>query len=154
MALAQSQYLRIFDPAGLTFERWQSYYAAGAVTWESTQWRYVPFSADGFTAGVTDNDSGISISAPAIPLVINAFESALEAGRLVELRIYQFDPLAGNTAPQVGQTLIAGYVGQATGANGAVSRLALQLGAALAPVGSQMPPRTLTTLMMGKGCRL
>lgn len=154
MAYAQAQYLQILDEASVVYHRWQSYYGTGAITWESNPWIYVPFVADGFTQGVSNEDASISITAPATPDVITAFEEALELGRLIELRIYGFNPQDGNDTPQVGQTLVGQYLGQAAGASGNITTMTLQLGSALAPVGSQIPPRKLTLLMMGMGCRL
>lgn len=96
---AQSQYLRIYDAGGTTYERWQSYYANAAVTWSSAAWIYVPFIADGITAGNSGVEGSVSVTAPATGLVVDAFLAAIRDGRLVELSIYQFDSIAGNTAP-------------------------------------------------------
>lgn len=154
MATAQSQYLRIFDTAGVTYERWQSYYVNAVVTWDSAPWIYVPFYADGFTAGISGDDANVSVTAPGSRLVIDAFEDAIRDGRLAEIEIYTFDPGVNNTTPQAGQELIGSYVGQIIGGTGTLTGITIQLGSALSPVGSQVPPRKLTTLMMGQGCRL
>jgi hypothetical protein len=154
MARAQSQYLRIYDTGGTTYQRWQSYYGNATVSFASASWEYVPFIADGFTAGVSGDETDISVSAPAIAPVISAFEAAIRNGRLVELSIYQFDPTLGNDTPQAGQTLVAGYTGQVVGGSGGLTSLMLQLGSALSPVGAQLPPRKFTTALIGKGCRL
>lgn len=153
MARAQAQYLRIYDEA-TTYQRWQSYYANATITWDSKPWQYVPFVADGFTEGVSGDESNISVRAPAILTVVQAFDAAILAGRLVELSTYQFDPLFGNDAPQSNQTLIGQYVGQVAGGAGGLTTMMLQLGSAISPVGAQIPPRTFTTAIMGKGARL
>jgi hypothetical protein len=54
----------------------------------------------------------------------------------------------------VGQVLEASFLGQVTGATATLTRMTIQLGSALDPVGYQVPPRSLTTLMIGVGCRL
>lgn len=153
MARAQAQYLRIYDDA-TTYQRWQSYYANVTVTWDGTPWQYVPFSADGFTEGISGDESNISVQAPAITTVVTAFEAAILDGRMVELSTYQFDPLNGNDVPQASQALIARYVGQVAGGGGGLTMMTLQLGSAISPVGAQIPPRTFTTAIMGKGARL
>ena len=155
MARAQSQYLRIYDAnTSVTLQRWQSYYANVSVTFDSQDWAFVPFIAEGFTEGISGDESNITISAPATPLVVTAFESAVTRGHLVEIKTYQFDALLGNNAPQAGQQLIAAYVGQVTGGGGSLTELQVQLGSPVAPVGSQIPPRTFTTAIIGKGCKL
>jgi hypothetical protein len=133
VARAQSQYLRIYDiDTDVTLQRWQSYYANATVTFSSQQWAYVPFTAEGFTEGISGDESNITISAPATPIVVEAFE----------------------TAPQSGQQEIAVFVGQVTGGSGSLTTLTVQLGSAISPVGAQIPPRTFTTAMIGKGCKL
>ena len=154
MARAQSQYLRIYDTVGTTYHRWQSYYTDTIVSWESTQWTYVPFIADGYTAGISGDENNVSVKCPAIPIVVSAFESAIKNGHLVELRIYQFDVIMGNTLPLSTQTLIGQYTGQASGGSATLTAMVLSLGSALSPVGAQIPPRKFTNAIMGMGCVL
>lgn len=151
MARAQSQYLRIYDTAGITYQRWQSYYANTAVSWDGTTWQYVPFIADGFTAGLSGDETDISVAAPATSVVMDAFLSAIRAGHLVELTIYQFDTIDGNDTPQTDQELVARMNGQVVGASGGLTSMIIQLGSALSPIGAQIPPRKFTTAIMGKG---
>jgi len=151
---AQSQYLRIYDSGGTTYQRWQSYYANTSITWASAKWLYVPFIADGITAGVSGDESNVTITAAATSMVIDAFEAAILDGRLVDLSIYQFDSNSGNDSPQASQQLVAGYTGQVTGGAATLTTLTLQLGSALSPVGTQVPPRKFTTAIMGQGVRI
>ena len=150
---AQSQYLRIYDAGGTTYQRWQSYYANTSVTWSSATWNYVPFIADGITAGSSGTEESVSVTAAATGLVLEAFLAAISDGRLVDLSIYQFDSVAGNNTPQAGQELVASYTGQVVGGNGGLTSLTIQLGSALSPVGAQVPPRKLTLAIMGQGIR-
>lgn len=154
MARAQAQYLRVYDVAGVTYQRWQSYYANTTAAWNNTSWAYVPFIADGFTAGISGDESNVTISAPAIGLVISAFENAIRNGHLAELLIYEFDTLLGNNTPQSNQILVGSYTGQVVGGTAGLTSITLQLGSALSPVGAQIPPRAFTTAIMGKGCKL
>lgn len=154
MSLASAQYLRVFDAAGATYQRWQSYHAWAAVTWDSATWIYQPFQADGFTAGLTGDESGVSITAPATPLVVDTAGRALAQGHLLELKLYQFDPSAGDATPPGGQVLIGSFTGQIVGASETLTEIRLELGSSLSPVGAQIPPRTMTTRLIGKGCKL
>ena len=154
MARAQSQYLRIYDTAGVTYQRWQSYYGNTTVSYSSASWQYVPFIADGITEGISGDESNITVSAPATTTVMDAFLPAIRDGRLVELSTYQFDTQLGNDIPQAAQVLIGRYTGQVTGGSGGLTSITLQLGSAISPVGAQIPPRAFTTAIMGKGCRL
>lgn len=150
---AQSQYLRIYDTGGTTYNRWQSYYANDSVTWDGAKWLYVPFIADGITAGITGDESNVTVTTAATSMVLTAFENAMREGFLVDLSIYQFDVLEGNNTPQAGQELVAAYTGQVVGGRSTLTSLTLQLGSALSPVGAQVPPRKFTTAIMGQGIR-
>lgn len=154
MARGQSQYLRIYDTAGVTYQRWQSYYSGTTVSWDGASWDYVPFIADGFTGGLSGDETDINIAAPATGVVMDAFMAAIRQARMVELKIYQFDTNNGNDAPQTVQELVGTVTGQVVGGTGGLTNISIQLGVALSPVGAQIPPRKFTTRIMGKGCRL
>ncbi len=153
MARGQSQYLRIFS-GSTTYQRWQSYYVNTSVTWEGQSWSYQPFEADGITAGEVQSESSLSVRLPATTNVMDVVLQALDDARLAELRLYEFDTLAGNSVPQSGQTLIASYIGEVVGVTGSFTQIAMELGSSLAPVGAQIPPRKFSTQLVGAPCKL
>jgi phage-related protein len=150
---AQSQYLRIYDSGGTTYQRWQSYYANTSVTWQGAKWLYVPFTADGLTSGISGDETSITITTAATSMVLDAFNAAMREGRLVDLSIYQFDAEIDNITPQATQTLVSGFTGQVVGGSGTLTSMTILLGTALSPVGAQVPPRVFTTNIMGQGVR-
>ena len=150
MARAEAQYLRIFDSAGITYFRWQSYYVGSTVAWGGQSWEYHPFSAKDLASG----PSTLDVTITATPAAVQAIEAALKNVRLVEIQQYSFDPTAGNDAPQSGQTLIASFTGEVVGAGGNFYQINFQLGSILAPIGAQVPPRKYTTFLIGAPCRL
>lgn len=152
MAYAQSQYLRLYDSAG-TYIRWQSYYVNKTVTWESNPWQYMPFLAEGFVSSITGVDADVTVSMPATYVAAQTLDQAILGEWLVELRLYQFDPQLGDSTPQVGQTLVSSYLGQVVSGGATMTRISMSVGSALSPVGSQLPPRKLTTMLMGMGVR-
>jgi hypothetical protein len=153
MARAQSQFLRIFS-GSTTYQRWQSYYVNSSVTWEGASWSYQAFDADGITAGEVQSESSITVRLPATTTVIDAILKALEDGRLVELRMYEFDTLLGNSTPQASQSLIASYLGEVVNVQGSFTALDVELGSSLSPVGAQVPPRKFSTRLCGAPCKL
>jgi hypothetical protein len=153
MARAQSQFLRIYS-GNVTYNRWQSYYVNTSVTWENAAWAYQAFDADGIVAGGVESESSISIALPATTNVVESVLAALEEARLVELRIYEFDTLLGNTTPQDGQNLIASYIGEVVNASGTFTSIQMELGSSLSPVGAQVPPRKFTSRLIGVPCKL
>lgn len=153
MEQGKSQYLQFSDAAGNVLDRWQNYYVDQAIIWQYVPWTFVRFRAGGLTAGVSGDEASITIEAPAILRVRLTFEAALRNGHLIQLRQYQFDPLAV-TQPPAGQVLQAQFLGQTVGGGANLTTMRLQLGSALAPIGRQVPPRSLTTLIMGAGARL
>jgi hypothetical protein len=153
MARGQSQYLRIFDEAG-TLHRWQNYYINSTVSIGGNTWAFMSFDVDGFTAGQTGDEGGVSVTLPATALVMDVVADALRNARLVELTMYEFDTLEGNDAPQVDQDLIASYVGEVVAAGGPFESVNLELGSSLSPVGAQVPPRKFTSRLIGVPCKL
>jgi hypothetical protein len=154
MARAEAQYMRIFDSAGTTYFRWQSYYVGSTVTWSSQSWEYHPFSARGLVSGQTGGASSLQVTIPATPAAVQAIEAALANVRLVEILQYSFDPTVNNATPQGGQTLMASFIGEVVGAGGDFSQITFQLGSILAPIGAQVPPRKYTSILIGAPCRL
>lgn len=154
MARAQSQYLRIYDSSGVTYARWQSYYVNTNVTWDTVPWIYIPFEADGITEGSSGEEAAINITAPATSVVTSNFEAGIREGRLAELRLYQFEQPLGDTSPPADQQLVTTFNGQIVGGSSSLTRMTIQLGSALSPIGVQVPPRKLTTAMIGLGCKL
>ena len=154
MARAEAQYLRIFDSAGVTYARWQSYYVGSTVTWSSASWGYRPFSVNGLTSGTTGGASSLQVSMPATPSAVEAIEEALKNIRLVEISQYAFDPTINNSTPQSTQSLVASFIGEVVDAGGGLTQLNFQLGSILSPVGAQVPPRKFTSILIGAPCRL
>ena len=164
MARAQAQYLRIYDLAGTTYERWQNYYSGKTVTSQGQSWDYEPFLADGLVTGTRGDEAEITVSVAATTRVVRAFEESLNKGRLVDVSMYAFNPALGNEEPQpiitfslpgfVGQRLISQFTGQVVSASGGISNLSISLGSSLSPVGAQIPPRKFTTSIMGKGAKI
>lgn len=153
MSRAQAQLFRLYEAAGTTRERWQSYWAT-TITYETHKWDYLPFDASGFVEGDSGSGQNITVSMPATARVVIAAERALEAGWLAELRIFQFDSSIAAGGPPAGMTLIGLFNGQVIGGRAKATEFTLQLGSALAPVGATVPPRRLTTAIMGIGAQL
>jgi len=152
MDRAQSQFLRIYDAAGITYQRWQNTWSNAIVTWDSASWVYVAFTASGVASGVTGDEGGISLTLPATGVVTQAVDLALEQARLFEVKTYEFDPVAdGVSSPPAGQTLISTFLGEIVNASEKDFEFTLQLGSSLSPIGAQFPPRTLTNNLIGMG---
>ena len=154
MARGQAQYLRIFDEAAGTLQRWQNYYINATVTFDGGTWAFMGFDVDDFTAGQTGDEGGVSVTLPATAFVVDTVEDALRNARLCELQMYEFDTLDCNDAPQPDQQLIASYVGEVVGAGGAFESLTLELCSSLSPVGSQVPTRKFTSRLIGVPVKL
>ena len=153
MGRAQAQYLRIFDDSS-TYVRWQGYYVNQTVTLDSASWEYMPFSASGIVESGASGGKSVSITVPATNSVVEAFNLALSYGRFCELKIYEFDSRLDQTAPQSGQNLIAAYTAEVVNVSGTFTRLDIELGSSLSPVGAQVPPRKFTSYLIGAPLRI
>ena len=152
MDRGQSQFLRIYDAAGITYQRWQNTYSNAIVSWDSASWVYVAFTASGVASGVTGDEGGITLTLPATGVVVQAVDLAMEQARLFEVKTYEFDPVVdGVSSPPAGQTLISTFLGEITNASEKDFEFTLQLGSSLSPIGAQFPPRTLTNNLIGMG---
>lgn len=153
MARGQAQYLRIFSGVS-TFHRWQNYYINATVIFDGAPWAFQPFDVDGFTTGQTGDEGEITVSLPATAFVIEVVESALRNSWLCELEMYEFDTIISNNWPQADQQLIASYVGEVVSAGGPFESITLELGSSLSPVGAQVPPRKMTSRLIGVPVKL
>lgn len=153
-AIASSQFLRISDAAGTAWHRWQSFYAHRSVTLNGQPWLFQPFEASALTIGQTGDEGGVTLELPATPLTLDAAAIAMAQGHVFELFSYEFTPTGTESAPPSSQQLVAQFAGEIVNASANLTGLRLELGSSLAPVGAQIPPRTFTTRLMGKGCRL
>jgi hypothetical protein len=152
MGRAQAQYLRIFDSSS-TYARWQGYYVNQTITLDSASWEYMPFSASGIIESGASSGKSVSITVPATNSIVEAFTLALSYGRFCELKIYEFDSRLDQIAPQSGQSLIGAYTSQVVNVNGTFTRLEIELGSSLSPIGAQVPPRTFTSYLIGAPLR-
>jgi hypothetical protein len=150
---AVSQYLRIYSGA-TDYQLWQSYYVNQTVTWDGKQWSFQPFSIDGIIAGDVSAEGSLTVGVPSTSVTLPAIRTALRFGYLIQVDQYEFDPQQGNDAPQEQQQLIASYVGEVIGVKGRLTWLEIELGSTLAPIGIQVPPRTMTSQLIGTPCQL
>lgn len=150
---AQSQYLRILDENG-TYRRWQQFYYDQTVTWDSVDWDYHPFSVNALIGSSTQAEAGITVTVPATSEAVALFNLAIDNNYLCEIKLYEFDPRLSQAVPQDGQLLIGGYIGEVIGISGSFTELEVSIGSGLAPVGSQVPPRTFSSRLVGNPVKL
>jgi len=110
--------------------------------------------AEGLTEGVNGQESDIDVTIPEGTSAMRIVEQSILQGLLEELTVYQFDTILGNATPQAGQQLVTQYTGQIVSGSGELTSITMRIGAALTPIGAQVPPRKFTTAIMGQGCRL
>jgi hypothetical protein len=150
---AQVQLLRIFS-GSTTLQRWQSRWQNRSITWAGSSWTWQQFNADGLTAGDIESEGSLTIEAPRTASLQDIFRSALRAGHLVEVNQYEFDPQLGPNGPPASMALVASYIGEVVGMDGTITRLRLEIGSALSPIGVQFPWRSMTSQLIGVPCQL
>jgi hypothetical protein len=137
-----------------TYQRWQSYYVGQTISWSGGNWLYQQFDCDGITAGQGSTEAALGVTLPATQFVVDQVERALREAWLVELALYEFDPLLGDTTPQSAQVQVAGFTGEVVSASGGLAAITVQLGSSLSPIGAQIPPRQFSTRLIGVPCQL
>jgi len=153
MTIEQAAFLEIGDGFGTTFARWQSHAIDQIVSWNSQSWTYQQLDWAGITSGQAVGDQA-SLTLPAVPSVLGLTERARTGVWVATLRVIQWDEELSSTPPASGYVLAASCVGQVIGAGGSLTQITWKLGSALAPIGSQFPPRTAITALIGVPCRL
>jgi hypothetical protein len=121
---------------------------------DSASWEYMPFSASGIVESGASGGKSVSITVPATNSVVEAFNLALSYGRFCELKIYEFDSRLDQAAPQSAQNLIAAYTAEVVNVSGTFTRLDIELGSSLSPVGAQVPPRKFNSYLIGAPLRI
>jgi hypothetical protein len=147
-----AQFLQISSAFGV-LHRFQSRWVGATVTHNSLPWRWHPFSSDGMVAGNAESESSLGLQMPATAISLPIMRKALAAGHTAEITIYEFEPLEGVSGPPSSMALVGSYIGQVTGLSG-FETLEVSIGTALAPVGVQFPPRTMTSYLIGVPCQL
>ena len=152
-ATAQAQFLRIFTDSA-TLQRWQSYWVQQDVTHAGASWSWQPFDAGGIVSGDVAAEGSLTVGVPATSVTLPALRAALRFGYLLEVLQYEFDPQLADDGPPGGMGLVGSYLGEVVGLGGTYQRLEVEVGSALAPVGVQFPPRSMTSQLIGVPCQL
>jgi hypothetical protein len=150
MSYARRLTLRLYQGAN-THRRWQNFYPG--ITLDGG-WAYLPFDAEGFSIASGADQSTMRLSLPGVADVAAAIESALAPPQwLAEVRLLDLDQAPTALAPPAGEVEMSRFVGQVIAASGHET-ITITLGAAITPVGAQVPPRVFAPRLTGYPPRL
>ena len=150
---AQSKFLRVFS-GSTDYQLWQSFYTNQNIALGGKTYAYFPFQAGGVQESSAASGDQLIISVPATELAISTFEAAIRDRHIFELSVFEFDSRLDQVAPQSAQVLIGSYFGEIIEMNGTFTRLEASIGSALSFIGSQVPPRTFTSKLVGAPIRI
>lgn len=154
MTVHHPAFLRLYDNNGTTLAL-QNYYMNGNVAINGDIYQFLDFSIGDVTSSISADTSNMQITLPALTTVVLQIELALAQGLLGRLVVYRFEADAAPNSPPAGQTVLIDVIGEAANANSRFdSSITLELGSALAPIGSQVPPRRFTSELVGVPARL
>lgn len=147
-------FLRIYD-SNTTYWAVQNYYQGEAITQDGVSYQYLDFSMGDIVVDRSADYNSLTITLPAITTAVLTVEQGIASGYLADLTIYRFTAEAGPTSPPVGQTTLLEFIGEVVGGGSNFdTTIDLEIGSALAPLGSQVPPRLFTSALVGTPCRL
>lgn len=152
MSRSQMTTLRIYKDA-TTYLRWQNYFLDTSLSFLSQTFDYFPFEFSGYSESAAISDQGLSITLPATTVAIDALIAAQADLRVCEINVYEFSAFASQSVAPTSYTVIASHLGQILNLGGSFTTLTVGLGTALSPVGSQVPPRTYNTQLIGNPLR-
>jgi hypothetical protein len=150
MSYARRLTLRLYEGA-TTHKRWQNFYPGITL---SGGWAYLPFDAEGFNVASGADQATMRLSLPGVTDVAAVIEDALAPPQwLAEVRLLELDQAPTATAPPGSEIEVSRFVGQIIGAEGHET-ITVSLGAAITPVGAQVPPRVFSPRLTGYPPRL
>tara|TARA_B100001094_G_scaffold333115_1_gene408710 strand:- start:3547 stop:3993 length:447 start_codon:yes stop_codon:yes gene_type:complete len=144
--------LRVFSGA-TTYVRWQNYYVNTSLSFLSQTWEFFPFEFGGISESAAPGGNELTISVPATSTVISAFSEAQASLSLCEVTLYEFSAYDSQSVAPTTYTVVASHLGQVLDLGGSFIDLQIGLGTVLSPVGSQVPPRTYSTSLIGSPLR-
>ena len=144
----------IYTSGGSDHHLWQNFYGNQSVTVSSKTYRYFPFEWSGIGESVAIGEQTVELTLPATSLAISAFEAAFASKHLCQIQTFEFDARFGVLAPQTAQVEIGAFLGYVLQMNGSLTKLSVQLGASIAPIGALIPSRTATNDLVGVPCQL
>ena len=152
MSRSQMATLRVFSGA-TTYVRWQNYFVNTSLSFLSQTWEFFPFEFGGISESAAPGGNELTISVPATSTVVSAFSEAQANLRLCEVTLYEFSAYASQSVAPTTYTVVASHLGQVLDLGGSFVDLQIGLGTVLSPVGSQVPPRTYSTSLIGSPLR-
>lgn len=152
-SLHHPAFLRIYS-GGTTYWAVQNYYQGAPITNAGVVHQYLDFSLGDIVADRSADFSSLTVTLPAITTAVETVEQGIANGYLGELTIYRFTAETGPTSPPLGQAVLWSFIGEVVGGGSNFdSTVTMELGSALAPLGSQVPPRRYTSELVGTPCR-
>ena len=152
-SLHHPAFLRIYS-GSTTYWAVQNYYQGVPITNAGVPHQYLDFRLGDITADRSADFSSLTVTLPAITSAVEVIEQGIANGHLAQLTIYRFTAETGPTSPPAGQTVLWSFIGEVVGGGSDFdSTVTMELGSALAPLGSQVPPRRFTSDLVGTPCR-
>ena len=152
MSRSQMATLRVFS-GGTTYVRWQNYFVNTSLSFLSQTWEFFPFEFGGISESAALGGNELTISVPATSTVVSAFSEAQANLSLCEVTLYEFSAYDSQSVAPTTYTVVASHLGQVLDLGGSFVDLQIGLGTVLSPVGSQVPPRTYSTSLIGAPLR-
>lgn len=135
--------------------RYQNHWPGQLVTWEGVPWAPLPFEIGSLATGDATVEGGATVELPYDAINYARVQAAEARGDFWELRQFRFDPEGADNGPPLSMTLWAGFLGQVVEHEvQGLAVVSVTLGALLAPVGVQIPSRTVSTDLVGVPLRL
>jgi hypothetical protein len=144
--------LRLYS-GSTTYLRWQNYYVNTSLSFLSQTWEFFPFEFDGIAESAAPGGNELTIALPATSSAVSEFSKAQADLMICEINLYEFSAYLSQSAAPSTFTVVATHLGQVLNLGGSFTQLQVGLGTVLSPVGSQVPPRTYSTALIGAPLR-
>lgn len=147
-------FFRLYDSTSTVFAV-QNYYQQATITLSGIPYQFLDFSSSELVATLSADTNSVSVTLPAITAAVLALEGGIAEGWLAQIIVHRFQADTAPDTPPGGQVVMADIIGEVIG-GGAPNdaTITLEIGSALAPIGSQVPPRVFTPTLVGVPCRL
>ena len=146
MNTATAIFLRFYDSANVDQGKWQNFFVDKTID----GYVFRSFNSSDMQINRTADEGGLTITLPATANDLSFFEQGLGSGYLADIVLYEIPVTAGMPTGLTSAAIVARFVGELIGMSTDLTKLSVELGAAIDAVSGEIPGRRITTSLVGR----
>ena len=126
--------------------KWQNFFVSEVVD----GFTYESFNVSDVVLNRSADEGGITVEMAALAVHLNFFTASIDAERLLEITMYEMDCSGGIPSDIEGAPLVSRFVGEIISLSTNLTKLTVEVGAAIDAVSGEIPGRRVTTSVVGR----